>query len=413
MKNVWFPIALLVLIGGGLLVGRYLARGEDKPQAPAAGAFPVDARGTAAAANDFGFRLLAELRKGATGKVFISPTSLSMALSMTYNGSAGTTKDGMAKALGVEKMSLQTLNDGQLALLDNLPGADPKVRLTIANALWAQQGFRFQDDFLARNKQYYRAPVTVTDITGDAGVKQINTWVDDATKGKITDLLKPGDLDPLTRMVLTNAVYFKGAWTTEFDKKLTQDAPFALAAGKTKQVPMMSIKGKFRYLENNEAQGVRLPYGKGRMAMYLLLPKFQKHPVDGIALFSAANWEKWLPQFGEEDVRVFLPRFKASFEDELSQPLSALGMADAFDEKKADFTGMTDTDDLFIKLVRHKAVLEVNEEGAEAAAATGVVMELKSMPRELVFRADRPFLCAIRDDDTGALLFLGMINNPE
>lgn len=408
MKKAWFSIALLALIGGGLLAGRYLVRSEEKPAA-----VPAESRQAAGAANDFGFRMLAELRRGEGGNVFISPTSLSMALSMTYNGAAGTTKDGMATALGVETMDLQALNDGQLALLDSLPGADPKVKLTIANALWAQKDFKFLDDFLARNKQYYRAPVTVTDITGDAGVKQINAWVKKATSGKITDLLKPGDLNAFTRMVLTNAVYFKGAWTTEFDKKLTHDAPFTLAAGKSKQVPMMSIKGKFGYLENDDVQGVRLPYGKDRVAMYLLLPKFQKHPVDQIALFSAANWEEWLPEFREEELRVFLPRFKAKFDAELSESLSALGMADAFDEIKADFRGMTGDTSLFIKLVRHQAVLEVNEEGAEAAAATGVVMQLKGVPREIVFRADRPFLCAIRDDETGALLFLGIINNPE
>ena len=413
MKKAWVMTALLALLCGGVLMGLALTRGGEETQAPAAGAYPVEVGGTAAAAHDFGFRLLAELRKGETGNVFISPTSLSMALSMTYNGAAGTTQAGMAKALGVEKMSLQALNDGQSALLAMLPGADPKVQLTIANALWAQKDFRFREDFLARNKEYYRAPVTVTDITGDAGVQEINAWVKDATQGKISDLLKPGDLDALTRMVLTNAVYFKGAWTTEFDKAQTQDAPFKTAGGTAKQVPMMNIKGTFKYLENDKVQGVRLPYGNGRMAMYLLLPKFQKSVTDQIALFSTENWRQWLPAFRETEVRVFLPRFKASFDSELNLSLSALGMADAFDQVKADFSGMTGTDNLYIKLVRHKAVLEVNEEGAEAAAATGVVMSLKSMPRETIFRADRPFLCAIRDDETGALLFLGMINNPE
>jgi len=412
MKKAWFLMALLALVCGGLLTGLKCARGADRPDAATA-AHPVDVRGTAAAANGFGFRLLAELRQGESGNVFISPTSLSMALSMTYNGAAGTTQAGMAEALGVQAMSLQALNEGQRALLASLPGADPKVKLTIANALWAQQGTHFQADFLARNNEYYQAPVTVTDVTGDAGVQQINAWVNNATNGKITDLLKHGDLDALTRLVLTNAVYFKGTWTTEFDKAQTQDAPFRLADGKSKQVPMMNLKGKFQYLENDEVQGVRLPYGKGRMAMYLLLPKVQKHPVDQIALFSMANWTKWLPAFRETEVRVFLPRFKASFDKELSKPLSALGMADAFNEGKADFTGMTGGKDLYIKLVRHKAVLEVNEEGAEAAAATGVVMDTKSVTRETIFRADQPFLCAIRDDETGALVFLGMINNPE
>jgi len=409
MKKVRFLVALLALTCGGLLTWRYLALGEGKPPASAA----VDARAVAATANDFGFRLLAELRQGTGGNVFISPTSLSMALSMTYNGAVGATKDGMARALGVGQMSLQALNEGQLALLNTLPGADPKVKLTIANALWAQNGFRFRNDFLARDKQYYRAPVTVTDITGDAGTRQINAWVKQATSGKITDLLKPGDLDALTRMVLTNAVYFKGAWTTAFDKKLTQDAPFAVTGDKTKMVPMMSITGKFQYLENDEAQGVRLPYGKGRMAMYLLLPKFQKHLTDEITLFNQANWEQWLPQFHEEEVRVFLPRFKARFAGELSKPLSVLGVADAFDEGKADFSGMTGGKDLYIKLVQHQTVLEVNEEGSEAAAATAAVMDTKAMPREIIFRADRPFLCAIRDDQSGALLFLGAIENPE
>jgi serpin B len=390
------------------LISHQIARAADKP-------VPADVRRTAASSNDFGFRLLAELRKSASSKnVFISPTSLSMALSMTYNGAAGTTKAEMAKTLGVQDMSLQALNNGQAGLLSILAHPDPKVQTTIANALWVQKGFRLRQDYLARVRQFYHAPVTVTNITGDAGVKQINTWVSNVTKKKITTLLKPGDLDALTRLVLTNAVYFKGSWTTAFDPKLTQQAPFTLPNGNTKQVPMMSQKSKFRYFENDEVQVLRLPYGKDRLAMYLVLPqRIQDHEIDPIGMVNAANWEKWMTGLRATEVKVMLPRFKAGFEAELSGPLSALGMVDAFIEAKADFSGMTGGKDLYIKLVRHKAVLEVNEAGSEAAAATAVVMDTKSVQREVIFRADRPFLCAIRDDQTGALLFLGAINNPE
>lgn len=401
-------LALAVLACTGALINLQVARAADKP-------VPANVRKTAVAANDFGFRLLAELRKSAGDKnVFISPTSLSMALSMTYNGAAGTTKTGMANTLGVQDMSLQALNEGQAGLLAILAHPDPKVQTTIANALWVQKGFRLRQDYLARVRQFYHAPVTVTNITGNAGVAQINKWVSDATKKKITDLLKPDDLDPLTRLVLTNAVYFKGTWTTAFDKKLTHEAPFTLGAGKTKQVQMMSQKAKFRYFENDDVQVLRLPYGKDRVAMYLVLPQqIQKHLIDPIGIVNSANWEKWMTGLRETEVQVMLPRFKASFEAELRGPLSTLGMADAFSEAKADFTGMTGGKDLYIKLVRHKAVLEVNEAGTEAAAATAVVMDTKSMTRTVTFRADRPFLCAIRDDRSGALLFLGAINDPK
>jgi len=375
----------------------------------------VTAQTVALPTNDFGFRLLAELRKGKTDNVFISPTSLSMALSMTCNGAAGATKDEMAKVLGVDKLTRQALNEGQLALLDYLPDSDPKVQLTIANALWLQEGHTFLDDFLARNEQYYRAKVTVTDITGDAGVKQINAWVEDATDGMITDLLKSGDLNPLTRLVLTNAVYFNGRWTNEFERINTKDAPFTLEDGKTQQVPMMSLRRELAYLDTDEVQGLRLPYGEGRMAMYLLLPKRQMR--DDIALYSMVNWERWLPLFKKKDVQAFIPRFYTEFTIDLNKYLIALGMKSAFDMNNADFTGIDGTHNLYnlyISLVRHITRLQVDEQGTVAAAATAVDVEATGIPPDpVVFRADRPFFCTIRDDDTGALLFLGVINNPE
>ena len=229
----------------------------------------------------------------------------------------------------------------------------------------------------------------------------------DATKGKIADLLKPGDLTPLTRLVLTNAVYFKGAWTTPFDPKMTHDGRFTCADGKAITLPMMSREDTFTFLQGDAYQAVRLPYGAGKMAMYLYLPADGKSVAD--VLPRLADFAPWAKATDMKMV-VALPRFKAGFEAKLNAPLTALGMGEAF-SMQADFSGMNGQKNLYLSFVRHKAVLEVNEEGATAAAATGVGVALKSMP--FMLRFDRPFLFAIRDENSGALVFAGVINKPE
>lgn len=361
----------------------------------------------------FGFQLYREiLKKDAGRNIFVSPASVSMALSMAANGAGGTTRDAILKTLAIQGLSLDELNRSNANLMGMIQNPDPKVTLTIANSLWARKGVPFRKPFLDLNREIYHAEVSDLDFMdpGSAGV--INRWVSDATRGKIPamiDAIRPDDV-----MFLLNAIYFKGMWTDAFDKKLTTGRPFTLKGGSTVNVPMMSQSGKYRYLKGDGFQAISLPYGKERVSMYLFLPD-QAVGIDGFhRTLTAESWASWISRFHPEEGSVILPRFRMEYEAQLNETLSAMGMADAFDPRKADFTGMLDAREVFISQVKHKTFVEVNEEGTEAAAATSIGISVTSMrptqPFHLVF--DHPFFCAIRDNETGAVLFMGTIQDP-
>ena len=375
---------------------------------------PKEATAAAVASNAFGFRLFTKLFTG-KDNLFISPFSIAQALCMTYNGAAGTTGTEMAGVLGIDGMTREQVNTGHRSLLQTFQNADPKVETNIANALWLNPGeTQFLPDFIARDQDNYGAKIFSTKITGDAGVDAINDWVKEKTQAKIVDLLKHGDLDGNSRLVLTNAVYFKGTWTTVFNKALTREMPFTMADGQVKQVPMMRLKESFAYGETDQAQIIALPYGNQRLRMVLVLPK-PDVSLDALAgKLSVDTWTQWTGLLRDQKVALGLPRFTAEYEQELSKPLNALGMVQAFN-KAADFSGMNGKRDLCIALVRHKAKLEVNEEGTVAAAATAVVMRLGGAMghHDPVMIVNHPFLCAIEDTQTSAILFLGAIGNPQ
>ncbi len=374
-------------------------------------------RAVAAASNDFGFRLMGELGNGEMGNVFYSPASISMALGMVYNGAAGTTKDGMSKTLGIEKLKLEDFNTGNAAIIKLMETGDPKVTSNIANGIWVQNDFPLLPDFIARNKESYQAEVTNMDLTTPEAAGPINNWIAKKTNDKIKDLLKPADFNADTRMILANAVYFKGKWTIPFEKGLTQDGTFTLANGKTKKVPLMSRHDHFAYLENEQLQAIRLPYGQGRMMMTVILPRAEVKTADFAKLLTITNWNTWQQQFTREMGTLELPKMKLDYTVGLNDTLSTLGMGDAFAADQADLSGMTGKKDLFITLVRHKATLDVNEESTEATGATVVGISTTSfmldpMP-EFVMTVDHPFFVTINDSQTGAILFMGQINDPQ
>ncbi|HEY3415384.1 MAG TPA: serpin family protein [Armatimonadota bacterium] len=379
--------------------------------APSSAAQPAaDGKRVVAADNDFGLRLFAQLAKsGNGGNIFISPTSIALALQMTYNGAAGSTRRAMAKALGIDELTLDTLNQENLALLTEAQSPNLGIELNIANSLWANQGEHFKPAFLQRVKKYYQAEVTSLKLASAA--PRINGWVSDKTQKKITQLVTPDDLQAAV-MVLLNAVYFKGSWQQPFDKKLTADGDFTRADGKKTTLPMMHLSEGFSYLATATFQAIRLPYAKGQTSFVILLPKpgFNLKALE--KTLTAANWDKWMNQFSYQQVDLTLPRFKVEYRTELGDPLSKLGMGEAF-SPKANFTEMSDGR-LFINKVIHKSILEVHETGTEAAAATAVIMTRGAMmPREKIsMTVNHPFLCAIRNDKTGQLLFLGAIEKP-
>lgn len=373
---------------------------------------PVDSR-LVDANTKFGFKLFQEVLKQDSNKnVFVSPTSIAIALSMTYNGASGETQQAMAKALEFQGMSLQDINQANEVLKATLEKADPDVQLSIANSLWAKQGIPFKPGFMESNQQFYKAKVTELNFSSPEATNTINGWVKENTRGKIDQIIN--QIQPDDVLFLINAVYFKGNWTKQFDKSQTTERPFYLSNGTQKQHPMMSQSGKYRYYENEAFQSVSLPYGKGRLSLYVFLPKKNTNLNAFEQQLSLENWQQWMNQFQMRSGSIQLPRFKFDYDIQLNNALKALGMEAAF-SNQANFSNMTSAS-VAIDEVKHKTFVEVNEEGTEAAAATSVGMVLTSaqMPQEpFQLVVDRPFFCVIRDNQTGTVLFMGSIQEPK
>jgi len=404
----------LILVG--LLVGTSdgWPQEEAEPQAKQGPTVAQEEGQTGLVAGNtrFALDLYDQLRKE-DGNLFFSPFSLSTALAMTYGGARGNTAAEMADTLHFE-LAQERLHPAFARLqqgLDVSEDEDAGYRLHIANALWPQKGYAFLPEFFELCQAHYRAGLQTVDYAGatEEARQTINRWVEQRTEEKIKELLKPGVLTPLTTLVLTNAIYFKGDWAAQFDKEKTTDAPFTLLDGEQVSVPLMNQAGEFRYTEDSAVQVLELPYAGEALSMVVVLPR--QH--DGLPALekslSAKKLADWLSKLRPRTVRVGLPRFKMTSEFKLNEVLQALGLRGAF-TGGADFSGMTGSRDLFISAVVHKAFVDVNEEGTEAAAATGVVMLKGGLPP--AFRADHPFLFLIRDVRTGSILFFGRVLNP-
>jgi serpin B len=364
-----------------------------------------------AANTRFGFKLFAQLLEQNQGEnLLISPTSVSIALSMTYNGASQTTQEAMRNTLEMQGMSLEEINQANQALLQAWMSSDPAVQMAIANSLWARTGIPFNPDFLKRTQEFYGAEVTDLDFGNPTAIDRINGWVNQQTQSKIekiVDQINPNDI-----LFLINAIYFKGKWTNPFNPDETIDRPFRQENGTTTQQPLMTQRGQFRYLETEQFQAVRLPYGSERWQMAIFLPK----PTSDLSRFTQSlnqtNWETWMNQFSSRPGAVQLPRFKVEYGTSLVDALKAIGMEVAFDDQQADFGDMTSLP-AFISDVQHKTLLEVNEEGTEAAAATSVAIAVRAALPQSPFQmtVDRPFFCAIWDEQTGTILFMGAIES--
>jgi serpin B len=360
------------------------------------------------------------------GNVFFSPYSVETALGMTYAGARGNTAAEMVRTLNLpmSARSPESALAERAALARDLnaeKGADGQPRayqLSVANALWGQKGKAFLPDFTKLVKDNYGAGLEELDFIKDTegSRKTINAWVEKQTREKIKDLLQPGILTTDTRLVLTNAIYFKGTWSKAFEKVGTRDEPFKLAGGKEVKAPMMNQEGKYGYLEAANCQIVKLPYKGDELSMVVILPK----AADGLARLEKDMTPALLHSFDggkfqREEVILALPKFKIVCQYSLAEPLAALGMKDAF-TAAADFSGMDGEKDLFISAVVHKAFVEVNEEGTEAAAATAAVATAMAMPMQpkppVIFKADHPFLFLIRHEKSGAILFMGRVADP-
>jgi len=351
----------------------------------------------------------------ADGNLFFSPYSISAALAMTYGGARGNTAKEMAATLHFDGPQ-QPFHEAFGALTRKLQGEDKKRRfqLHIANRLWGQKDFGFVPEFIASSREHYGAGLEEVDFIGatEQARQAINAWVQKQTQDKIKDLLKPGILNNLTRLVLTNAIYFKAAWIEPFDPKNTKPGDFLAGGVKKTQVPMMRHSQRTRFMETDDFSALELPYEQHELSMMVRLPK----KSDGLAALEKTltdeQLQKCLAKLSDRQVDIQLPKFKTTAEFRLDQVLQEMGMRDAFDDTKADFTGLSSMKGLSITAVVHKAFIDVNEAGTEAAAATAVVIGLRSLPQPATFHADHPFIYLIRDNQTGSVLFAGRVVNP-
>jgi len=331
---------------------------------------------------------------------------------MTMNGAAGDTRDQMRRTLGFGDLTQEEINTAYRDLVELLLGLDPSVETAVGNSVWYREGFRVRDAFLDAVRDFFDAEVRALDFSDPGAAGRINGWVRDATRDRIERIVPdpvPGDVV----MYLINAIYFKGAWTDRFDPERTADAPFHRPDGSTVDVPLMSQRfEELRHHRGEDFQAVDLPYGGKAFSMTVLLPD---PGVELEAWLSSLDAERWDGMAGALDgapgrpVRVFLPRFEMEYERTLNDDLKALGMTDAFDPGRADFSALTPGGGVWVDEVKQKAFVTVNEEGTEAAAATSVGVVESAPP---TVRVDRPFLFVIRERLSGTILFLGKVVDP-
>lgn len=389
------------------------APGEADP-GPGAGdpTLPLTAQEihVSAASNAFGLELFRRVSVLADeANVLISPLSVSMALGMTLNGAAGSTFADMAATLGFSGMPESEINAAYEGLIAKLRARDPRVEFGLANSLWYERSFPVEQPFIDALRSHFDARVSALDFADPAAPGTINAWVSSETGGRIKDLIDR--IDPLEKLFLVNAVYFKGPWTTTFDPNATHPESFTRADGSVVQVPTMMNDAQYASYEADGVQAVELLYADSAYGMVLVAAAPGLPLNDVVSRLSPESWRRWTSGLKRGRLMLFVPKFRFDFGQPLGQPLADMGMAVAFRPYDADFSRINpERDDLHISRVEHKTYIDVHELGTEAAGATAVVGAVVSMPP--VMRFDRPFLVAIRERESGTLLFIGRVGDP-
>ena len=362
----------------------------------------------------FAFDLLAQIDREQPGEnIFISPFSVSTVLQMVGHGAAGGTKAEMQRVLKTGDLPPASLNAAVQDLSRSL-NSQTNVILNLANAVWFQEGLTLKPGFVSVNRDLFSAKLAGVDFRKPESAQIINDWADTSTRGKIQGVVR-WPFAPNTRVILANAIYFKGRWDRPFDKQATKDNPFNVRPGGTpKPVPTMWQHGQFDYQAGADFQAVWLPYSGRRLQMYLFLPETNSSPAQLLADFKADTWrDKILPGFHDAEGTLALPRFKLDYNVNLNDPLKALGLRQAFGQG-ADFSAMAD-EPLSVSEVKQKSFVEVNEEGTEAAAVTTVAVHSRIMikpPKPFEMIVDRPFVFVIGDGITKSILFMGVVCDP-
>ncbi len=428
MRGPKFAVPVVLLLATTLVSCNLLAQlqppvaaGEARSNANRATVDTAAAMDAAQAMNDFGFDIYAALRAAGSGSNLVfSPASIGVALAMARPGARGVTADQMdavMHSLGADAMangigSLDLLLNSRSGTVRGPDGDSRDVTLTLANATFAQRDEEWEQAYLDALAERFGAGVRLVDYKADfeAARGQINSWVSQQTNSRIPQLLGPGTLDTLTRLVLVNAIYLKAPWLVPFDAGSTTSADFTKADGSTVQAQMMSVFGDFAYAKGDGWQAVELPYIGNKLAMTLILP------ADFAAFaqsLDSAKFSDVVESLAAKEGTVALPRFNFETKTELAELLAGMGMTNAFDSGTADFSGMTTQEPLFIRRVVHQANISVDEKGTEAAAATAVVVSGDAGPIDpFNIRFDRPFIFALRDLETGAVVFLGQLTDP-
>jgi len=363
---------------------------------------------------DFSLKLFGQLAKISKENVVISPFSAYAALSMALNGAAGSTSEQMAKAMGITANSINALNERNKAILASIANSDKKVQLEIGNAIFSDISTPYKKSFISLCKQMYDAEIKNVNFKDPRTIDSINAWCNDKTHGKIPTIISKLTRDE--KMVILNAVYFKGTWASPFKKVYTQDDEFTTLAGKKTSIKMMHQVERIAYFKNTRFQAVAIPYKSNRQSLYVFLPNEKTQWPLFLAEFTQTNWNQWITKFGDTKVDLSLPRFKVRFSQDLSSSLEEIGMTEAFDPRRANFSNMIAPPyKAWISRVLQKTYMDVNEEGTEAAAATAVIIATLAMRQEALpieFRVDHPFVLALVDNNSKEILFLGSILQP-
>jgi serine protease inhibitor len=369
-------------------------------------------RQTLNSSNDFAYRAFRSLRQAEPDhNIFFSPLSISAALTMAYNGADGSTRDAMKQTLGFQPMTDLEINQSYQSLLALLGGIDNRVTFTAANSIWHSPQVQPAPAFVQTNQTYFGATVQSVPFGDPAAAVAMNSWVSTNTRGKIPTIVESTTSDDV--MYLINAIYFKGAWTYQFDPRLTRPEPFRLATGSTRNVDFMTLmRGKYLYYRDAQHQVIDLPYGNRQYSMTLIVPQDTASLSSVASRLSSTQLDTWLAAADTSSLELHMPKFKLAYDKELRPMLTQLGMGVAFGGG-ANFSRLLagGPNGLAITTVKHKAFLEVNEEGAEAAAATAVGIGVTSLPPST--RIDRPFIFLIREKSSNAILFMGQLNNPQ
>lgn len=357
--------------------------------------------------NDFAFDLYSEIIKKEESNIFYSPYSVFSALAVVYEGARGETESEMKEVLNVLEKEMTALGFSRLYNLINSKG-----EISTGNAFWAQENYHFLEEYIDLVEGSYRAKISNLDFVNNTENARltINDYIEKQTKERIKDLIPEGALNPLTRAVITNAIYFKGDWKYQFDKEKTREMDFYVTPENPVKKEMMVMRpeeARFNYLENDEVQAIELPYEGEEIVMNVIIPK----DIDNFDLEKMKDYKEEMTMTSVD--RIYIPKFEFNTKYSMKEVLSLMGMTSAFSENIADFSGMDGSRELFISDVIHQAFVKVDEEGTEAAAATGVVMEIISLPvEEIVFNANRPFIFTILEKETGSILFVGKVVNP-